>query len=126
MFARRRPLQPGERIAGRIPIECLGQKCVNYAGVACDSYLDLIESDGNDGGVDQPPLREGATFAMYGQFCVSGEVPELKALWTQRLQQGARIEWFEGIGQHYGDLEHTVLPVGEAIPGVAVSNVPHS
>ncbi len=62
-----------ERVPKILPAECLGEQCVNFAGVSCNAYEDLMQAGGNIDKKGEPPLKDAATYALYGSICTGGE-----------------------------------------------------
>lgn len=72
----------GERLPEFIAAQCLGDKCPNFQGELCtDTESEWITAGGPTEGRDtsKPPLRDEATYIIYGQRCLAGANPNLVA-----------------------------------------------
>ncbi len=84
MFRRRQA--ESEVVGERLPVyrraECLGETCMYYSGVRCESRLELLEALGESGGKDKAPLLEDCSYALYGQVCMGGDEQVVVGLHT--------------------------------------------
>lgn len=98
----------GEHLPEFIPASCLGDKCPNYQGTPCDTTeSEWLSAGGSTKGRDRekPPLKDEATYIIYGQRCLEGAHPELVA---QRIElyKPAEVDGMMLIAQsgRYGDM----------------------
>ena len=82
LLKRFRNQSAGEHLPEFIPAACLGEKCPNYTGELCKTTeSEWMSAGGPTKGRDKekPPLRDEATYIIYGQRCIEGAHPELVA-----------------------------------------------
>ena len=82
LFGRRESEPTGEHLPEFIPTTCIGEACPNYTGKDCDdSEMEWMTAGGpaEKRDTNMPPLRDEATYIIYGQRCLSGAAPELVA-----------------------------------------------
>jgi hypothetical protein len=94
----------GERLPKIIVAQCLGEKCVNWSGAACAAYEDLLQADGESRGTDLPPLRDDASYALYGLACTGGDKEVLVAQRAEILKPGVNMLKIVGLSGMYGDM----------------------
>lgn len=94
----------GERLPKTLSLKCLGEQCLNSSGVTCAAYEALLEADGSSGATDQPPLKDEASFAIYGQVCLGGEEEQLVGLRAEILKQGVEVMKIIALSGRYGDM----------------------
>lgn len=105
----------GERLADRLPAQCLGQKCLNFSGTECVSHLELLVAPGDSGGEDLPPLKDEPPYAIYGQVCNRPEYPSLAAQVAQVLKAGVNPAEIVAVSRTFGDMPLTILAPGQEI-----------
>lgn len=82
LFRQRGAEPTGEKLPEFLPASCLGDKCPNFSGTACeDTETEWMGADCLPEGRDEskPPLKDKAKFITYGQTCFAGVAPELVA-----------------------------------------------
>lgn len=95
------------RIPQTLPAKCLGEKCVNFIGVECNAYEDLLKADGQSGGRDLPPFRSDATFVLYGRVCTGGTSEVLVATRAETYKDVNPMMLVAQAGR-YGDIPLTI------------------
>jgi hypothetical protein len=98
----------GDRLSKVLPAQCIGDKCLNWSGVSCQAYADLLNADGASGSLDVPPLREEANYALYGVVCAGGSEETLVAQRVQLLKPGVHLAMIIAISGVYGEMPLTV------------------
>jgi hypothetical protein len=105
------PIDDGhERVPVEIAAKCLGEACAFYAGVECDSRLDLLTCDGDSGAKDLPPYADdpSLTYTMRGRVCTAEGNERLVGVETEVLQTGVNGLMLIALGGRYGDLPHRI------------------
>ena len=94
----------GERLPAIITARCLGEQCVNWRGAACSAYEELMTADGQSEGTDFPPLREKASYALYGLVCMGGDGEKFVAGRAEIFKPGVGIMKIVALSGTYGDM----------------------
>lgn len=111
----------GERLPEFIPATCIGESCPNFNGTNCDNpEMEWMTADGpaEKRDTSKPPLRDEATYIIYGQRCLVGAVPELVAQRVVVLKpEAVSTMMLIAVTGRYGD-----MPV-QIVNGDSVSSV---
>lgn len=91
-----------ERIPKVLPVTCLGERCVNFAGIKCSAYEELLQAGGDSGAEDLPPYQRDATFTIYGRICVGGESEEIVSVRANAIDGGVGMMELIARGDRYG------------------------
>ena len=117
---RKLSISTGENLPEFIPADCIGQACPNFNGEACaNPEMEWMTAGGPTEKRDKskPPLKDEATYIIYGQRCLAGATPELVA---QRVEvfkpDDVSMMQLMALTGRYGD-----MPV-EIVSGDQVSN----
>lgn len=82
IIGRRNLKRTGEHLPAFVPTNCIGEVCPNYSGEDCnDAEMEWMTAGGptEKRNTSKPPLRDEATYVIYGQRCLAGVAPELVA-----------------------------------------------
>lgn len=82
LFNRRSDAPAGEHLPAFIPTECMGNACPSFSGEKCaNTEMEWMSAGGPTEKRDtsKPPLKDEATYIIYGQRCLAGAAPELVA-----------------------------------------------
>lgn len=82
LFNRNKNEANGEHLPAFIPADCIGEVCPNFSGQNCtDTEMEWMSAGGPTKKRDtsKPPLKDEATYIIYGQRCLAGASPELVA-----------------------------------------------
>ena len=103
----------GERLPAFISTECMGENCPNFNSKDCtDAEMEWMTAGGptKKRNKSKPPLKDEATYIIYGQRCLSGTAPELVA---QRVEvyKPEEVNTMQLIAQTgmYGDMPVQIL-----------------
>ncbi len=111
-FGRRKPVGTAPEAAveadeqkPRLPLnvaaQCLGEACVYYAGIPCESRLELLRADGPSGGPDLPPYEGDSSYTLHGQICTGGQKEQLVATVAKALKPGVNASLLIALGNAY-------------------------
>lgn len=102
------------RLPQTLPAQCLGEQCVNFSGVACASYADLLQADGKSGGPNLPPYADEASYAIYGNICTAGEEEKIAGISTVALKpEEINPAKMIALSGRYGNLPQAIMsPAG--------------
>lgn len=82
LFNRKNNAPAGEHLPAFIPTECIGEACPNFGGENCTNpEMEWMTAGGptEKRDISKPPLKDEATYIIYGQRCLAGAAPELVA-----------------------------------------------
>ncbi len=106
MQLRRRKIEAvdsADRLPKTRPIACLGEACTRYAGAECAAYEELIQTNGKSGGIDLPPLKGDASWAIYGRVCrPEGPSDRIVSITTVALKPTVGVMELMAHGERYG------------------------
>lgn len=121
LFNRNNGLASGEQLPAFIPTDCIGDACPNFSGKNCTNpEMEWMSAGGPTEKRDtsKPPLKDEATYIIYGQRCLAGASPELVA---QRVEvfkpEAVSMMQLIALTGRYGD-----MPV-EIVSGEQVSAI---
>lgn len=112
-----------ERLPAFIPTECAGESCPNFSGEKCaDTEMEWMTAGGpiEKRDTSKPPLRDEATYIIYGQRCLAGATPELVA---QRVEvfkpEEVSTMMLIAVTRRYGDMPVQIIS-GDSVSSVEV------
>jgi hypothetical protein len=107
----------GDRLPKTIAAQCLGEKCVNWSGAVCAAYEDLLHTDGASGDIDSPPLRDEASYALYGLVCRGRDNEALVAQRAEILKSddATTIPRIIALSGMYGDMPLFIQTPGQTL-----------
>lgn len=105
----------GERLPKIVAAQCLGEKCVNWSGKACEAYEDLLQADGQSGGTDLPPFRDEASYAIYGLACTGGSKEKLVMQRAEILKPGVNLMKVVALSGMYGEMPLAIQTLEQSL-----------
>ena len=118
LFRKQAPAFSGEHLPETLPATCLGEKCPNYLDAACNATeMEWLSAGGPTENRDKskPPLKDEATYIIYGQRCLAAARSQLVA---QRVEiyQPDKVNMMQlmALTGRYGDMPIEVVNLSDS------------
>lgn len=126
LFGRKGNTTTGEHLPAFITTECIGDACPNFSGENCaNPEMEWMTAGGPTEKRDtsKPPLKDEATYIIYGQRCLAGAVPDLVAQRVEiyRPEEVSMMQLIALTGRH-GDMPVQIVSSEQASPAETIAS----